>query len=282
MILEGLCQRRVTIKKTCVILEIISNLEELDTNSKRKLILKSKFLWSVSKASHTKWPCLPMATISYLKHFIYSKEAFDFKIKIHCPISRVMSDSLIEYFIWSVTLKQNKKQTKNTPCKQLDPANLNFTVWNWSQSFHLKTKLLQSRHRHNNWLLQKKIKQGGLRIWNFHRWSRKGCVEFSWVLVFGLGNPNGCNTILWNFQGWSVILSGISKGKVTNLKVPEVFFKKVCPQSTHPSALLPVWIFSGIDQLRISLVFLKSTLAFARLPLKMKEIIQQKESIRTF
>ena len=193
-----------------------------------------------------------------------------------------MSDSLIEYFIWSVTLKQNKKQTKNTLCKQLDPANLNFTVWNWSQSFHLKTKLLQSHHRHNNWLLQKKIKQGGLRIWNFHRWSRKGCVEFPWVLVFGLGNPNGCNTILWNFQGWSVILSGISKGKVTNLKVPEVFFKKVCPQSTHPSALLPVWTFSGIDQLRISLVFLKSTLAFARLPLKMKEIIQQKESIRTF
>ena len=95
---------------TCVTLEIISNLEELGKNSKRKLILKSKFRWSVSKASHTKWPCLPMATISYLKHLIYSKETFDFKIKIHCPISRVMSDSLIEYFIWSVTLKQNKKE----------------------------------------------------------------------------------------------------------------------------------------------------------------------------
>ena len=81
-------------------------------NLKRKLILKPKFLWSVSKASHTKWPCLPMATISYLKHLIYSKETFDFKIKIHCPISSVMSDSLIEYFIWSVTLKQKKKTPK--------------------------------------------------------------------------------------------------------------------------------------------------------------------------
>ena len=122
MILKRRCQKWVTIKMTYVTLEIISNLEELGKNSKRKLILKSKFRWSVSKASHTKWPCLPMATISYLKHLIYSKEAFDFKIKIHCPISRIMSDSLIEYFIWSVTLKQKK----NTPGKQPWPRKFEF------------------------------------------------------------------------------------------------------------------------------------------------------------
>ena len=42
---------------------------------------------------------------------------------------------------------------------------------------------------------------------------------FPWVLVFGLGNSNGWNTILWNFQGWSFILSGISEGKVTKSKI---------------------------------------------------------------
>ena len=40
-------------------------------------------------------------------------------------------------------------------------------------------------------------------------------MEFPWVFAFGLGNSNGCN-----------------KGKVTNLKIPGVFFKIVCPQ--HP------------------------------------------------
>ena len=30
---------------------------------------------------------------------------------------------------------------------------------------------------------------------------KKNHVEFPWVLVFGLGNSSGCNTIFWNFQG---------------------------------------------------------------------------------
>ena len=50
----------------------------------------------------------------------------------------------------------------------------------------------------------------------------KNNVEFPWVLVFDLGNSNGCDMIWWNFHGRSFILSGISKGKVT---------KKVCPFS---------------------------------------------------
>ena len=61
---------------------------------------------------------------------------------------------------------------------------------------------------------------------------KRNSVEFPWVLAFGLGNSNGCSTIWWNFQGWSFNLSGISKEKVTNLKIPGIFFKKVCPQ--HP------------------------------------------------
>ena len=36
----------------------------------------------------------------------------------------------------------------------------------------------------------------------------------------------GCNKILWIFQGWSFVFSGISKGKVTNLKIPWFFSQK--------------------------------------------------------
>ena len=54
-------------KEHVLTLEIIRNLEALHKKSKRKLILKSKNLWSVSKASHSKKPCLPLATKSDLK-----------------------------------------------------------------------------------------------------------------------------------------------------------------------------------------------------------------------
>ena len=49
----------------------------------------------------------------------------------------------------------------------------------------------------------------------------KNSVEFPWVLVFGLGIPMRVTRF-----------GEISKDKVTNLKVPGVYFKKVCPQ--HP------------------------------------------------
>ena len=38
--------------------------------------------------------------------------------------------------------------------------------------------------------------------------------NFQVVLVFGLGTSKGFNAILHNFQGWSIDLSGISRGKV--------------------------------------------------------------------
>ena len=74
-------------------------------------------------------------------------------------------------------------------------------------------------------------------------WSMKKEVEFpgvikkSWWNFLGflaLEIPVGCNTILWNFLGWSFI-SGIFMGKLTNLKIPRVFFKKVCCHTPHPS-----------------------------------------------
>ena len=61
-----LYQRRVAIKNLSNTSKK-RNLEALDTNSKRKLILKSNNFWSLSKASHSKWPCLPLATISDLE-----------------------------------------------------------------------------------------------------------------------------------------------------------------------------------------------------------------------
>ena len=44
--------------------------------------------------------------------------------------------------------------------------------------------------------------------------SKKQHVEFPGALVFDLGISKGYNTILWNFQGWSFILSEIFRGKV--------------------------------------------------------------------
>ena len=46
------------------------------------------------------------------------------------------------------------------------------------------------------------------------------------------------NTILWDFQGLSssFVLSGISKGKLTNLTIPGVFFKKACLNPPPPSS----------------------------------------------
>ena len=40
-------------------------------------------------------------------------------------------------------------------------------------------------------------------------WPRKNYVEFTGVLVIGIGISKGCNTVLHNFQVWSFDLSGI-------------------------------------------------------------------------
>ena len=48
----------------------------------------------------------------------------------------------------------------------------------------------------------------------FLRVTQKKNVEFPRVFVFGLGISMGSNTILWNIQGMSFALSGISRGKV--------------------------------------------------------------------
>ena len=68
---------------------------------------------------------------------------------------------------------------------------------------------------------------------------KKVNVEFPGVLVFGL-------EILWNFQGWNYAICRISKGKVTNLKIPG-FFQKIM-SSTPPPPFPTAWIFSRIAQ----------------------------------
>ena len=81
------------------------------------------------------------------------------------------------------------------------------------------------------WANPEKIQKGGgggWRIWNFQRyhrnimWNFQGLIknEVEFVLV---------NTILWNIQGLSFVLSEISRGKVKKMKKIEVF-KKVYPQ----------------------------------------------------
>ena len=91
----------------------------------------------------------------------------------------------------------------------------------------------QGYQRNIMWNFQGLIKK----TWNFQGWPRKNNVEFSGVFVFGLGISKGSNTILWNIQGLSFFLSGISRGKVKKWKILGGF-KKVYPQ---PSCLDFFW-----------------------------------------
>ena len=52
----------------------------------------------------------------------------------------------------------------------------------------------------------------------FLRVTKKNNVEIPRVLVFGFGISKVSYTSLWNFQGWSLVLSGISRGKVKKKK----------------------------------------------------------------
>ena len=120
-----------------------------------------------------------------------------------------------------------------------------FRRWSMSTSDqNLYTEFLKTIHWISVGLFQKKTKQdggGGFRIWNFQGYQRnsmwnfqgvikkkemefprvtkkKNNMEFPGVLVFGLGISEGSNTILWNFQRWSFVLFGISRGKVKKRK----------------------------------------------------------------
>ena len=82
---------------------------------------------------------------------------------------------------------------------------------------------------------------GELRIWNFQRYQRNSMWNFQGLIknkmeypkcdqekimwkfqgsVFGIGISKGSNTILWNIQGLSLVLSGISRFKVKKWKTP--------------------------------------------------------------
>ena len=48
-------------------------------------------------------------------------------------------------------------------------------------------------------------------------------MEFTGVFIFGLETSKGSNTILWNIQGLSFVLSGIFRLKVNKRKIPGGF-----------------------------------------------------------
>ena len=76
-------------------------------------------------------------------------------------------------------------------------------------------------------------------------------MEFPGVFVFGLGISKGSNTILWNIQGLSFVLSGISRGKVKKWKIPGEFSQKnILNPTPFP---WPVWIFSEIAHSKVCL-----------------------------
>ena len=68
-------------------------------------------------------------------------------------------------------------------------------------------------------------------MWNFHG---------SWFLILESPGDQGVSLNFAEFPG--LIFSGISKGKVTSLKIPGSFFQKSISSTT------PVWIFPGITQ----------------------------------
>ena len=71
---------------------------------------------------------------------------------------------------------------------------------------------------------------------NFHLIKKQSC-GISMALVYGLGIPKGCSTILWNFLRWSFVFFRISKNKMTNLAKNSRDFLKKYVSTT------PVWIF---------------------------------------
>ena len=78
----------------------------------------------------------------------------------------------------------------------------------------------------------------------FLRVVKKNHVEFPRVFTLGLEISKGANTILWKSLGWNLVLSGISGGKVKNLK-SQGFFQKSDVLNPH------VWLFSGIAKLKL-------------------------------
>ena len=65
--------------------------------------------------------------------------------------------------------------------------------------------------------------------WNFQGIWRKNYLEYSWVLSWFLTLEllrGAIQVFIKNFQGWMLVFSGISRGKVINLKIPKVFFQK--------------------------------------------------------
>ena len=64
-------------------------------------------------------------------------------------------------------------------------------------------------------------------------------------MVFDLIISKGCHTILQKFQWWKRVYLGISKGKVTNLKIPVFLFFQIRLSSAHHG-----FFFFGIAQLQ--------------------------------
>ena len=67
--------------------------------------------------------------------------------------------------------------------------------------------------------------------------SKKCSSGIPWALVFDLEISKGYHTISQNFPKWKLLFSGVSKGKVTNIKITGSFSRKfyplVCPPWFH-------------------------------------------------
>ena len=95
-------------------------------------------------------------------------------------------------------------------------------IWNFLKS---KTFLFRQKKRNRNpnviyWPIPEKFQTVGMEDMNFQRywiksmWKIQVHGEFRWVLAFDLEISKECHTVLQNFQGWKLVFSGISKGRL--------------------------------------------------------------------
>ena len=105
------------------------------TQIQRKFILKSKILWS----SHTKWSYLPVATISIPEALdIFQRDIwYQNPVWYQNPLSYIKSNKWLINWIFYFIDNFKAKQISQWHLSGLNPANLNFTVWNCSQAFRL-------------------------------------------------------------------------------------------------------------------------------------------------
>ena len=101
---------------------------------KEKIDFKIKKPMVCIKGYHSEWPCLPLTTISDLEALdTFQRDIWFQNLN---PLSYIKSNEWPINWGFYLIINSKAKQISQYHANDLDPANLNFTAWNWSQAFH--------------------------------------------------------------------------------------------------------------------------------------------------